>query len=214
MTNCKYCRQLTNDKKYCNMNCYRKSGGHSRAGRIGGNIGGHNSQKTLKRLKLGLYNEKVRKLGQSLGGKIGGHIAQKTLKKLKLGFYNPENARKGHETRRKNKLGTFFNPELNRLQRINMRRFKYKKYGIVWDSKLELEFAINIYYQLKIRLIEHKNVHFCVKLKEFDFFIMGIFIEVHPTIGFHNETELQYYIRRRKILNNGGYSKNKLIVIQ
>lgn len=85
--------------------------------------------------------------------------------------------------------------------------------NIKFDSQEELAFAKVLFNNNIItQFLENKNCHIKVSVYEFDFKIENIFIEYHPWCK--ELTHKQYYTSRRRILNENGFEKNKLIVIK
>ena len=231
------CQNLTNNRKYCSLSCSCKVSGKIvaeinkknnkgfysfKVQSAGGKIGGHNAQKTLKENNLGFYDKRVQILGGKKGGKIGALITHKICKNNKTGFWNLEQQKingkiggiKSAESNKINKIGPFFNLELNRQQRINMKKnfgtYKFKNY--YFDSKGEVEIAINLYYQYNIDL--NTDCHFIVENKEYDFLVRQLktFLEYHPFDLYR--TKEQYYKQRRDTLNKNGYKDYNLVVIR
>ena len=157
---------------------------------------GKKSLETQKRLKIGIFDPKLQ-------SKI-----QKRLKKEKKGIYNPKVRTKA------GKIGG----KIGGLVSAKVRREKkpYYFHKIPFDSNFEREIGMNISYQLNIKLKEGLNCHVIVGGKEIDFFIKDCFIEPHSINHFFNKyykNDKDYYLKRRKILDENGYKKYKLIVI-
>jgi len=136
-------------------------------------------------------------------------------KKNKWGPWSSKNQEKAHKVLYEKKLGSFYNPELNRLQRLNQSRNRksYKFNNIYFDSNVEREFAMNIHYQQE-KLVEGINCQVNVGRKFFDFLSRKYkcFIEFHP---WDRKLTLQQYKKeRRKALNENNYKNYKLIVIR
>lgn len=143
-----------------------------------------------------------------------------TRRKKKIGAWHSEKRKWVNEIvipkLRKEKLGSFFNPEQNRQLRINLakNRRTYSFNNILFDSKFETEIAMCIHYQIE-KLKERKNCHFLIGLKEIDFKLnnLYVFIEVHCKRNWVFYKDRYYFQHRRKVLNTGGYNKWNLIVI-
>lgn len=193
--NCKKKRITTFELRnsiFCNMKCLHKYMKKKNIGLYNFNVqsdGGKKGSLKCKKLRTGLYDKNIQLLGTSLGGKAGSLACKKR------------------------KLGAFFNPVINRKIRINIlrniRNIKFK--NTYFDSKPELEIAMNLYYQFHSQLKEHVNCHVIVGGKEIDFFIHNTFIEVHPFDRY--TTRITYRNARRKILDDNGYHNYKLLVI-
>ena len=80
--------------------------------------------------------------------------------------------------------------------------------NVLFDSKLELEFAMNIYYQFNQKLEYRKNVHVLCNNIEIDFIIENTktILEIHPDIFFRDERFSEY---KRNRYNNILKSKLK-----
>lgn len=195
---------------------------------------------TNRKNKTGLFDPKVREriLKNHKKNKTGmfadnfSKLGNDTQKKLKTGFYNSElqselgkrGAKKTHEICKKNKTGFWSSKSQSAkgkkggVKAIKILRenkgYIFKK--INFDSKSEMEIAMNIHYQFKIILKENKNYQVKVGSKLYDFFINNIFIEYHPINNFFhpNETNYSYYQKRRQNLNKNGYKDYPLIIIK
>lgn len=219
----------------------------------GGKIGGHNAQKTLKRLKKGFYNLETGRKGGKIGGKAGGKITsefsrknkrgffdikfqrennkkvQKTLKRLKKGLYDPKIREMGRAEYKRRKLG-FYDPKrkysiCSKGGKIGGRiganivrhRKRIKLVNCYFDSYKEAELGLCIYYQIE-RLIEGENFQVKVGNKTHDFLIKKckLFLEYHKVLSFLNpkETDKNYYSTRRNNLNKNGYKDYNLVVIK
>jgi hypothetical protein len=95
----------------------------------------------------------------------------------------------------------------------------YLHAGVPYDSNEEREIAKKfLKYRIVKKFIVEKNCHVPIKSKfgsiEVDFFVNGIFIEYHPVVSYYErgETFKEHYNRKRKILTDAGFGKNKLIV--
>lgn len=176
--------------------------------------------KNHKKNKTGMFADNFSKLGND------------AQKKLKTGFYNVklqgELGKRGaiatHIICRKNKTG-FFNKKLQSINgkkggsktaKILREKKGYIFKNVKFDSKSEMEIAMNIHYQFKIILKENKNYQIRVGAKTCDFFIKNTFIEYHPILTFFhpNETNESYYQDRRKNLNENGYKNYPLIILK
>ena len=157
---------------------------------------------------------------------MNGHASQRILKREGRGFHDPKVRKKNNETCKRLKLGAFYNPKIHNkickkagLNSIKSQRENkpYYFHKVPFDSNFEREIGMNISYQLNIKLKEGINCHVIVGGKEIDFFIRGCFIEPHPINYFFNKyykNDKDYYLKRRKILDENGYKKYKLIVIK
>ena len=177
-----------------------------------------------KKNKTGFFDPNFHKNKQwkSNAGKIGGHNAQKILKKYRLGIYRLTHkdrvkiGKKAAITNRKNKTG-LYDPKVRsmggliaqKVLRQNIRNLKYN--GQYYDSSPEIEISLCLQYQYNYKPIENKTLHIRIGKYEYDYKLNDIFIEYH--VWFQNETEKEYFRRRRKILDKNGYKKYKLIVI-
>jgi len=171
-----------------------------------------------KKHKLGVWSFKI----QSIGGKAAVLVNKATQSGFCYMYSKEERTVMSKEvaaSNRKNKIGVFFNPELNRQVRLNALKDMSKYYFCrnYFQSKRECEFAYNLHYQFE-PLIEKKNFQVIVGLSHIDFLVKKYkcFIEFHPSDRRHqnNETILQYYKRRRKVLDDNSYKDYNLLVIQ
>lgn len=156
---CEYCKKVLvgKQKKFCSRSCQRHIA--SRAGGLkGGKLGGHNSQKTLKKLKLGIYDNKNREKGVraalSLAKKNKTGLfndktkimmiekAIETNRVNKTGFFDSKlqsrlgkkGGKKSVEINKKNKTGCFFNPKLREIARKKSSTFS----GMTHEQHVEM----------------------------------------------------------------------------
>jgi hypothetical protein len=170
-------------------------------------------QKNKKNKKDAFHNKKIQRKNA-----LKAHL---TCKKNKLGFWNSRQqskfgkigGKKSARIQRKNKTGAYFDPILNKKIRkiFYLKRGTYKFKNILFDSKPEMEMAMNIHYQLDIKLCDNINCHYIFHTYELDFKLnkYKCIIEVHP-FSFHKKEN--YFHKRRKILNKGGLKDFNLIV--
>jgi len=132
-----------------------------------------------------------------VSGKISGKASVLSNKKNKKGFFD-SNFQSKMAGRAAKIIGRYYYP----LKKIN------------YESNMEREFAMNIYYQYE-KLIYGKNYHIKIAPRvHIDFFINNIFIEFHPINTLYDKGSIKdYYKRRRFLLNKAGYEKYKLIII-
>lgn len=198
--------QNTNRKNKTGM-CFDKNI-QSKAGKIGGKLG----YIVCRKNKIGIFNPDLK---NSINFKNGIKKAMRKMIKNKTGFYSVEIRRKAIETNRKNKTNACFNPIINYNTRLNIskNRGTYVFNNIYFDSKGEMEFALNIHYQIE-KLKLWQNYQFIIGLKRIDFYIKkyDCFIEYHPYD--RNLNMIQYYINRLKVINNGGYKDSNLLIIK
>ena len=187
----------------------------SRAGKIGGKIGGKRTQelhpnlsrenglKTAEKNKKngnGLYNSKI----QSMGGKKGGKRVHELYPNL-----SKEN---GLKTQR-------LYPNLARenglkATEINRENSPYLWEGIGFLSKEEMKVAQIILNKPIVGINCHIKVNgsivdFCPQ--EEDKMFQGKFVEYHPWD--RKLTPEEYYNKRRKLLDENGFKDKELIVI-
>jgi len=204
--NCKIILDLTPSmkKKYCSPEC---------------------KHKWLQKNKKGIWNPKVNKRATHLGGIKTNKNNKKNgtgiygIPKYKRQEYGKMSSINSKITNKKNKTG-LFDPKVRAIGREKARKVLREKLGysywnILFDSMGEMEIALNICYQLNIKLKRGKNFQVDVGAKTFDFFINNCFIEFHPCPSLYNkcETRRQYFIKRRKVLNQNGYKNYNLVVI-
>ena len=190
-----------------------------------------------KKNKTGFWDLKIQSMGgkaaklvnaQSKAGKIGGKKAAETNRRNKTGFcYDSKLRVKGMKSNRKNKT-SFWDSKLQsklgkrggkigginaqKTLRQNIRNLKYK--GQYYDSPDEAGVSASLMEQFNYIPKEGKTLHIRMKGGEIDYLLekLKLFIEYHP--WFRNETEQEYYKRRRKVLNQNGYNDYSLIVIK
>ena len=218
MNKCKICKKEHYNKIYCSRKCYY----------------GQQTKIKCKICKKIFYIprcfSKIRKYCSRkcylLDFEILSNRSKKAIETQKIkknGFMSLEAKTKSHYTNKKQKSGFCYNPEIHKkagLASIEAKRNKlnFEFQNIKFHSVGELEIAMNIHYQLNIKLQKRKNVHIIVDSKEFDFLIekYKCFIEYHKEFLYYQnkiETKKNYYIRRRKILNKNGYKDYNLLVI-
>lgn len=144
-----------------------------------------------------------------------------TNKENKTSVYSPEIRAIGNKAGiialRNKQSGPWFNPILNKQQRVLTLKTRYYFAHIIFPSKCECELAMCIHYQLE-KLKDGNNVHVLINRKEVDFFIAQYkcFIELHSPL-FHfdkNDTEQNYYLQRRQLLNMNGFKNYNLLIIK
>jgi hypothetical protein len=88
--------------------------------------------------------------------------------------------------------------------------------GVPFDSKSEMMLAKYLVENKFIdKLIEGKNCHVKMGNIEIDFLVNGTFYEYHPIIkGLYKQNANEYYMSRRKILDEAGYKNSKLILLE
>jgi len=162
---------------------------------------GINAQKTLREKKLGYYNPETGRKGGKIGGPIGGKKSALNNKKRKLGLYNPNR-----------KIQSMGGIASQKTLRENIRNLKYKSQ--YYDSTDEAGVSASLIEQFNYIPIEGKTLHIRMKNGEIDYLIenLKLFIEYH--VRFDKLTFIQYYKKRRKILDKNGYKGYNLIVIK
>lgn len=227
-------------RKYCSQNCSRKEVwkisnkinktngkgiyGISKKDRAN-NI--KKAQETLKKLKKGFYSSKfqsemgLRNSVERRKARVrGAHKTNKICKELKLGYYNHDVQSKGgiagQKTLRRLGISSFYDYKIQREIRLNMEKNKKRYYfkGIYFDSFSEMEFAMNIYYQIE-KLILWKNYQIVINSKLIDFLVekYKCFIEFHKWDRKNGTDIKKYYKIRRKILDDSNYKDYNLICI-
>lgn len=168
----------------------------------------------FKKNKIGFYKLK----NKSLGGKKCFELHSKTFitRGKKVGkLKSPAGGIASQKTLKDKQLGPFYNPKIQRKiqQNISKNKGSYIFKNVGYDTKAEMEFAMNIYYQIE-ELKLWKNYQFIIGRKRIDFYIekFKCFIEYHPYC--RNGTHADYYKNRRKILNDGGFKDFNLLVIK
>jgi hypothetical protein len=195
MNKCKSCGKLTNNPKFCSLNC---------AGRVHGKINVRKSIITNRKNKTGLFDYRVRNIGTKKSNFInkknktgiygetreqkvlGGRRAAIITKKTKTGVYGLTREQraaggriggvKSSAMNKKNKIGIY---GLTKSQRVAggriggvktvkklIKHSKYKWYGVGFLSKAERECA----KILLTRPIVNYNCHIRVGSKTIDFF--------------------------------------------
>lgn len=173
--------------------------------------------KVLKQQNKSFWNSEIQIKLSKKGTKIGVPRAVISNRLNSTGFYSAEIQQQCRASRIKNNSG-WANSDIQRelahkaIIAIRKRRRKLIFNNCKFDSYGELEFAMNLYNQLEIKLIEKKTVHVRVGKCEYDFFINGVFIEYHPYCITSDHDS--YYNYRRKNLNENGCAKYPLIVIK
>ena len=98
------------------------------------------------------------------------------------------------------------------------KRFPFKFMDCSFDSDSERRLCkIFVEYNLIIKPMKGKNIHFKIGRRHVDFFIKNkVFVEFHPPMNYgtkKGETVESYYEEKRKFLDENGYRKYPLIVI-
>lgn len=191
-------------------------------------LGGKIAQKTLREKKISaFYDPKIRKKICKKGGQKANLINRKN----KTGFYGltleqrREIVKKSHQRQKINKTG-FCNSELQKelskrayASRIKNSPYVWKNVGFL--SKQELECSKILLENEKP--IKNINCHVKIGNKIFDFKINNTFIEYHcfdennkeiKAIYGRSLSYLQYYKKRRKVLDENGYKDDKLIIFK
>lgn len=217
MKKCKYCIKVLSSQKvkaeavFCNRKCFNKYCKKNNCGFYSfevqskaGKLGIKKCHKVCKQKKIGAWclNKKEKKFGT-----FGFTKKQHNIFANRAVVYN-----------RKNNIGPWFNPELNREMRERSsrnRRSLYSFNGVFFDSRCECEIAMCLYYQYNLNLEFRKTVHFLIGRKEFDFFVenLKLFIEYHRWDRKHGRNLHAYIKDRRKILDLNGYKDYNLLVI-
>lgn len=195
---CKYCKKKFEQKqfrknykqKFCSIKCCSLYQKKHKIGWFSKDV-----DKKVKLInyinKTGLFDKRNRKLGV-----IAAH---KIMKKNKLGFYN---------SKVQSKLGKIGGAKTAEILR---NKYGYSFKGIKYSSNMEREIAICIYYQFE-KIKEGKNYQIKIGNCHIDFFINDIFIEFHPYNALYDRDN--YYLQRRKLLNENGYKDYPLLVIK
>jgi len=101
-----------------------------------------------------------------------------------------------------------------KASQLNRENKPYWFMGVPFDSNQELEFCkMLLKYKIIKKPVEGTNTHFKTGSKDIDFFPQQkLFIEFHPWDRKFNKQ--QYYDRRRKALDENGFEKIPLTVIE
>ncbi len=165
-------------------------------------------QRKASKKSLELHPELHYNFGNNWGS-LGGKISAK----------NPENIKRKTEILLKYIKSPKFKVDIiKHLENIRKNKRHYFN-GIYFSSKEELKVAKKILeYELETKLIKGKNCHIIIKtnnsFREIDFFIQNkIFIEYH-SYDLQGLSDEEYYNKRRKILDDNGFSDKQLIVLK
>ncbi len=175
-------------------------------------LGGKTTVKKCRKSKTGIFSEESR-------NKLRNVLKTREISKEERRIHS-QSAYKMIDYCRINKKGTFFNPELNRMVRINQSRNmgRWVFNDLYFDSRAEMEFGLNINYQIE-KLVNNKNFQFIVKRCHYDFYIKkyDCFIEFHPYNPRYDKNDKMlkvYYEKRRRNLNINGYENSKLYILK
>lgn len=195
--------------KFCSNKCkFKYFKKHQISAFYDSKLQGKNCRKAIetnKKNKTGLYDPRI----QSMGGKITSQKYPNLAKRR---------GKMSAEVNRKRGTSAFFDKKIQikgglaaqKTLRENVRNLKHK--GQYYDSPDEAGFSMSLQKQYNYIPIEGKTLHIKMKGGEIDYLFkkLKLFIEYH--VWFQNETEQEYYKRRRKILNQNGYENYSLIV--
>jgi len=218
---CLECGKGTYNRKFCSQEHYYKYFKRNKLGRWNsklqskmGKVGGQKAAITNRKNGTSMcFNKK----SQSEGGKIGGNIRAKQMKRDGTGFFDSKVGIMGakaagyFDSERQRELGRRGGSKTADILRKNK---KIIFNSIHFSSILEMEFAMNIHYQIE-KLVEGINYQVKVGSKTFDFKVekYKCFIEYHPW-DWYKMSDEEYYDARRKTLDENGCKDYKLIVIK
>jgi len=186
--NCYGCGKKIRHHKFCSHSCYIQYS---------------------KKNKLGFYNS----VSQTILAKKGGTACQKQWREQGKECFTTEQRKKGVELQVKTEIGWWSKENkaksAERCRKASLTNNpKNKVAGVQYASLYESDF---------VRLLIANNVNFVsefhIGLKRIDFKIGNIFVEIHPETWRSSETSVEYYTRRRLLLDNNGYKQNDLILL-
>jgi len=223
---CKECERYTYNNSFCSNKCKHKYFKKNKIGaffnpeiRKAGLIKSHITCKKRKVGYVGLSTDE-----RSKAGKKGAKI----LKKLGKGFYDKKICSSGGiagaKKCRELKVGAYFDKGLKKdicskggtiagpiVARILREKKDYIFKNLAFDSKSEMEIAINLHYQYNMPIIDGITCHVIVGSYTYDFFINDTFIEYHPHNPLYDKDNNYESRRKNNLITNN--KNNEVIII-